>query len=356
MQRTDLIRIAEAGILAPSADNNHHFRIELGDDTLLLHADADFRHGTAAHRRFLSLISFGAVVENMALRAGSAGFATDTCWDLGPGAATVATLRFAPASVGTDPLAAAIGQRHTNRRMYRGPALDPAAKAMLAGAMAAGDAATVHWLAGPQRRRAESLIRRAETERFRRRALHEELFDAIRFDLDWKSPADWSLSPASLEVEPPARPVFKAVRRWSTMRLLNIVGAHYMFGLRAGYLPARQAPDLAVLSTTLRGDAGAAAAGRAFERLWLQATVMGLALQPMAASTALIHEGEPVGGASEALREDLARGWRQVVGDGLPCIAFRLGRADPPSMRAGRRPLADYVIEFAQATPAAMTK
>jgi len=350
MNRTDLIKVAESGILAPSADNNHHFRLEIGADALQLRADEEFRHGHEAHRRFLTLISFGAVVENMVLRAGQLGFRTDVAWCLEPGAETVARLGFFDNPGGApDPLAEAISQRHTNRRMYRGQPLPAPSRAALDGA--AGGIDTVHdavhvtWLEGLPRRRAEKLIWHAETERFRTRALHEELFAAIRFDLDWKTAAAFSLSPASLEVEPPARPVFKAVRRWPTMRALNRLGAHHLFGLRAGYLPARQAPDLAVVSTTLPGDAGAVAAGRAFERLWLQATLMGLSMQPMAASTVLMLQTPEENGASDALRLRLAEGWRGIIGDRTPVIVFRAGHAALPTVRAGRRPGIDYLVD-----------
>lgn len=61
-----------------------------------------------------------------------------------------------------------------------------------------------------RRRQALRLMRRAGTERFRNRTLHEELFSAIRFDVGWRATCPEGLRPGALGVEPPLRR-FRAV-------------------------------------------------------------------------------------------------------------------------------------------------
>lgn len=121
-----------------------------------------------------------------------------------------------PASAGTpDPLADAIALRHTNRRFYARARVDAATLASPGHAAGAVAGRSVYWLdAIDERRRALRAIRLAETERFRRRALHDELFGAVRFDVGWKHALPEGLAPGALEVEPPvARLMFSAMRK-----------------------------------------------------------------------------------------------------------------------------------------------
>ena len=75
-----LLEIARSGVLAPSADNQHVFRIEVGNASLHLWPTVEFRDCRENHRRVLGLMSLGAVVENMRLRAGELGLLTDVHW------------------------------------------------------------------------------------------------------------------------------------------------------------------------------------------------------------------------------------------------------------------------------------
>ena len=336
--------IARSGVLAPSADNQHVFRIEFADAAIRLWPTPEFAHGTERHRQVMSWISLGAVTENMRLRAGGLGFASSVRWfplSADRPFAQVDLVR--DAARAADPLAAAIPSRCTNRRMYRGPALTSPEQATLAEAASSSAGVQLHWFAGRQRRSVQGLMLLAESERFRRRRLHAELFGSIRFDLPWRGDADLALAPAALEVEPPMRPMFKALRHWGLMQPLTWVGAHWMLGLRAGWMPAWRASGLGVLATGGNDDASAVRIGVAFQRLWLQATLLGLAMQPMAASVALPFQRDEDDASSAALRGRLTLGWSRLVPGLTPMMVFRIGRAAAPSGRSVRRPLETYL-------------
>lgn len=336
--------IAHSGVLAPSADNHHVFRIEFLDSVIRLWPTPEFASCTDPLRRVLGLISLGAVVENMQLRAGELGLLAHTGWSLGTGQGALATLDFDAGAARGDDLAAAIPHRHTNRRMYRGPLLSISESDQLAAAVAPVDGVRLLWLTGAARRRALNLIWRAESERFLRRRLHEDLFASIRFDLDWHEGAQQAIPPGALEVEPPLRPMFKALRHWALMWPLTWLGVHRLLGLRAGLLPCWQAPALGLLTTSLPLDEGAAAVGAALERLWLRATQLNLALQPVAGSVVLPLQSAVEDGVSEGLRAALDAGWRAIAPNELPLMLFRIGRAARPIVTAGRRLLEDYLI------------
>lgn len=341
--RETLLEIVRSGILAPSADNQHVFRLELSENTIRLWPTPAFATTTERHRRALGLMSLGAVVENMRLRAGELGFTARAQWPAA-GIGPVAELIIQPATVSaSDELAVAMPGRHTNRRMYRGPGLTDAETTLLDNAVAGVEGVQLVWLRGAARRRALHLIWRAESERFLRRKLHEELFSSIRFDLSWRETATFALPPGALEIELPMRPLFKLLRHWALMRPLSWLGVHHLVGLRAGWLPCWQAPALGLLATSLQGDAGAIAVGTALERLWLRSTLMKFAFQPLAASAVLPLQSPRDAGASDQLRAGLTAGWQAIAPGLLPLMVFRMGHADQPAVRTSRLPIQDYM-------------
>ena len=211
MMRTTLVDIARAGILAPSADNRHVFQIEIGEASICLWPTNEFATTTERHRRVLGLLSLGAVVENMRLRAGELGFDAQAEWFPSHNAGAIVQLTLRPVPVHlADELAAAIPNRHTNRRMYHGPRLSAGETALLNASVGLVEGVQIIWLKGEARRRALGLIWQAESERFLRRRLHDELFSSIRFDLSWDEGAEFSLPPGALEIEASMRQIGRA--------------------------------------------------------------------------------------------------------------------------------------------------
>jgi hypothetical protein len=163
----------------------------------------------------------------------------------------------------------------------------------------------------------------------------------VRFDIGWKASCEEGLPPGALEVEPPLRRPFQALRSWPLMRLLRLFGFDLLLGLRAGYLPCRLSPHIGVIATDLDLERGALAAGRALERQWLRATKMGLALQPAAAAVVLAL-GDPDIGISQEVRHQLRTGWRSLVPHWTPVMLFRMGHAEKPSVVSSRKSLEHY--------------
>jgi nitroreductase len=344
-----LRRFLEAGIRAPSAENRHFLRFEpLADGMRIVSTDTP-TWDAQPHRRTLALVSLGAVVENVSLASAAGGHALAVRWFPDPARIEwMAELRWSPRDGAGDPLAEAIGERHTNRRFYSRQAVDPETLKDLTRAASPVPGAALLWLDDPQRRRwALKALRLAETERFRRQALHDELFSAVRFEQGWRTSAAEGLPPGSLEVEPPMRPMFAALRRWPLMKALAHVGVHHTLGLRAADLPCRLAPHLGVIvCDSPRESMRALGAGRALQRVWLAATRHGLAFQPMAAAPVLARQRPGDGWVSAGVRDEL-RGLLQQVTAGRADAAymfFRLGHAKPPSVVTDRLPLDHYLV------------
>lgn len=346
-----LQRILQAGILAPSAENKHHlaFRVQAAAVELLSTDHASWAE--QPHRRMLALLAFGAVIENIALESSAAGWALTLC--AGADAERddlVTTLRWTPSSDRADPLAQRIASRHTNRRFYPRQKLDAPSISHLTDAARAVAGCNVLWLDGPaERRTALAAMRIAEAERFRRKGLHGELFESVRFEAGWSASTDEWLSPSALQIERPMRRAFALLRHWPLMRAAHVIGAHHVLGLRAGYLPSASSPHIGLIIGEAGGVDDAAtllAAGRSFQRLWLAADAEGLALQPMAAATVLAGQRAGLEWVSARTQATLRRLLGKLVGEGpaRPYMLFRLGRAAPPTARALRKPLESYLL------------
>lgn len=338
--------LAKAAVAAPSADNQSMFRLLADGDTLNLIATPELLNAPAG-RQVLSLISLGAVAENLLLRAGKLGLKLDESWaDSLHSTPWVAQFQCHECDRVDDPLDAAIERRHSNRRMlFRGPALPNESRDRL-GACASGlGGAQLVWLdEKPLRREALRLIRWAETERFRDQALHRELFESIRFDIGWKGTASEGIAPGSLELPWIERPLFELIRNWKVQRLANLVGAHRFIGLRAADLPCRFAPHLCVITAAGDVSTGALRAGRLLQRIWLRTTAMQLSLQVFAASA--LYALEEYSPARASLRNRLGTGWSQLIPrDHRPYLVIRMGYAPPPSIRSGRPAPAELLCQ-----------
>lgn len=336
--------LAAAAVAAPSADNQHVIRLAARGNGLQLIATQELLDASAS-RRILGLISAGAVAENLMLRARRLGLQLEPRWSLANGRQALLaefTCRETPAQ--SDMLEQAIELRHTNRNLrFTGPQLPLDSQETLSGDVAQVEGAQLHWLDEPSRRRlALRLIRSAESERFRSRALHRELFASIRFDVGWNASASHGLPPASLELPWFERPAFSLLRHWSVQRIANLAGAHHFLGFRAAYLPCRLAPHLGAIAVEGDSEKACVDAGRALQRVWLRATTHHLALQVFAASALFSRDG--LLDIPERLRRELQSAWDRLCPGARPWVVFRLGRARPATTRAGR-PVPETLIQ-----------
>lgn len=338
--------ILESAVLAPSADNHHRIVFERGENTLWVRGTEPLLLRSDGYKRVLALLSLGALAENLSIAASRLGVVVEML--LLPDPARTELLlhcRLQAQEVQTDPLYHSIPLRHTNRALlFRGPRMSDVEQAELGAAVLAYPGSRLLWFdSREQRRPVLQLMRRAETERFRNRLLHAELFSAIRFDVGWHTSCAEGLPPGSLGVESALRPFFALLRHWPMERLANMFGLHQLLGARSCYLPCRLAPHLGVLAVTNPDQQSIFEAGRSFQRLWLAATGHGRVLQPMPASALYAWPGAVADGIPAGLQATLAAGWRVILGDACPVMLFRMGFAPQSSIVTGRRQVGDYL-------------
>ena len=339
--------IVRAGIAAPSADNSQPWRFAWCGDDLDLRIDAD-RSGHASDTRYvLSDLAAGACVENMLIHAQSLGYAADL--QTFPGhddALWVARIRWRRNCERDDPepLASAIEQRHTDRRFPWGGSITTDTQARLDAQAQLIPGQRLYWPATTRERKAAlNLIRQAETLRFSSPTLHAELFASIRFAVGWHSPCEEGLAPATLAVEPPMRPIFHMLRRHAVIAMLNRLGAASVLGWRSAWLPIRLSPGLCLLVIPSTTRADVLAGGRALQRVWLDASMQGLSVQPYAAAGVLSLGFVPIEATFQPSLSRLRSAMRELCGPGHGLVFLRLGHArSTPRHRSGRRALASF--------------
>ncbi len=347
MNRHTKADILRAGIAAPSADNSQPWQFAWSGDELDLRIDASRSGGVSDTRYVLSDLAAGACLENMIIHARSLGYAADLqTFPRDEDALWVARIRWRrdPEWNSSEPLAGAIERRHTDRSFpWRGPiAAQTQARLDAQARLIPGQ--QLYWpQTSPERKASLRIIRQAETLRFRSPALHAELFSSIRFAAGWQNGCEEGLAPATLAVEPPMRPVFQALRRPALMRMLNRIGAASGLGWRSAWLPIRLSPGLCllVIPSTARSDV--LAGGRALQRVWLQATLDGLSVQPYAAAGVLSLGFVPVEPAFQPPLSRLGSALSELCAPGCGLVFLRIGYArSAPSSRSGRRALASF--------------
>ena len=339
--------ILHAGIAAPSADNSQPWRFAWSGDDLDLRID-DERSGQVSDTRFvLSDLAAGACLENMIVRGQSMGYSAepqvfpqqeDELW--------VARVHWRrdPACDASEPLAAAIDDRHTDRRFpWRGP-ITPDVQTRLDAQAERFPGLRLWWpRTSHERSAALNVIRQAETLRFRSATLHAELFSSIRFSAGWHGTCEEGLAPATLAVEAPMRPIFQTMRRPALMTILNRLGAASILGLRSAWLPIRLSPGLCLMVIPSRTRSDVLAGGRALERVWLQATLEGLSLQPYAAAGVLGLGLVPIEAAFQPALSQVRSALANLCGPGHGLVFLRLGYAKSKLRnRSGRRELASF--------------
>jgi hypothetical protein len=335
-----LAELAAAAMAAPSADNRHLFRIEQREARIDLVA-TDELMGAGARRHRLALLSLGAVAENMVLRASRLGFGMAAEVAARPFADhRLVTFSWAEQQPRASALEAAIGARHSNRRLrFAGPPLAPEIRAAMDGCAAGLPGVRLAWLDGrPERRAAVRGAWAAEAARFRSEELHAELYEAVRLDVGWRGSAEVGIPPSALELAPFERAPFAALKSWRLQKLANVLGTHRFMALRSVALPAWLSAHLCAVVSDQDSPDAPFYAGRLLQRVWLHATSAGVSLQVFAAMPLFLAPGlAPI---SENVRAVLAECARAAMPGGVPQILFRMGHAPAPTAIAGRPPAA----------------
>jgi nitroreductase len=348
-----VVGLVSAAILAPSGGNCQPWRFvwsaegrlrcvhDVGRSASFL----DFEHRAA-------YMALGAAVENVAIAAAAMGLEAEVTPFPGPDREHVCDVAFSPRRGGAGHrLAPFIAARATNRRLGPRRALGERDLAALREALE--DPATeLQALTEPSALDEMGRILGAgDRFRFFDERLYREMMAEMRWNPRQAEETRDGVDIATLELGDVDEAGLRLLSSWPAVRFLRSLG---MGGALEDL--SRHAVDSAsaLAIVTCRGTSPLDyfRGGRAVQRVWLTATSLGLAVQPMSSLPYLFARLEE-GTGFEPRQRDVLRGLRERyarlfrVGAGAgELLLFRLARAEAPTVRSLRRPL-EAVLSFA---------
>jgi hypothetical protein len=343
--------IIHAGIMAPSGDNCQPWRFFCKRDTVDLHLVPKRSRSFFDVQHLGSLISIGAVVENMRIRAAGLGWRTEASL-LPEGAAStlIARLIFQPCEKAVSRLDGVIDQRCVNRKpQWRVPPAEGLIEDWTRVVAEAGG--RLQWLTDRGDIKAcARLCERADWIRYTNRQAHESFMAELRFSREEAKRTCDGLPIPTLEAGPLAGPVLQFLRPWVRTRRLNHVKLYRALSLQTRMLVVRSGA-IGLLDMPTWQDAAFLGGGQVLERLWLSINAADVAFQPVTVVTLFLlrllrHGGEGFTPQQRRWVQDLVQPFEALFGPvgqrGL-IMLFRVGYASAPTARTFRRKLEDFI-------------
>jgi sulfur-carrier protein adenylyltransferase/sulfurtransferase len=278
--------IIQAGIQAPSGDNAQPWRFSADENRVFLHLDTKADSSFFNFRQMASVISCGAVLENMHIAATTFGLEGDITYLPESGNQDcLARMDLQSTDQQKDPLHDVIWKRCTNRKLYAKKPLPQALITDLNVQATSQGGSRLHFLTDrPDIDKLARIIYKVDRIRTEHRGLHEHLQHMIHYDDEEALRRRDGFPIGNLEAGRAGEMFLKFTRPWPVMNIANRIGLGRMVAQRSRQ--AARASSAAMLLTVPASDVKAFLhGGQAMERVWLCLTQNGLSAQPMAAIT-----------------------------------------------------------------------
>jgi molybdopterin/thiamine biosynthesis adenylyltransferase len=275
-----------AGIQAPSGDNAQPWKFSCLGNTVLLYLDRDADHSFFNVKQIASIISCGAVLENMRIAASA--FGLEAKIDYLPDGGKddlMASVELVQKDIKKDPLFGSIWSRHTNRRFFdRKPILSEIADE-LQESISVFSGAGLHIITEEtDLKKLAQIVYQVDRIRTEHRPLHEHLCRMIRYTPKEAAEKRDGLPLKNLEAGLAGEYFLKLSRPWQVMRTMNRIGLGRLVALHS-YQGIINASGAALLTVDGMEPEDFLKGGQALEHIWLSMTRKGIFVQPMTAIT-----------------------------------------------------------------------
>lgn len=342
-------RPLRAAILAASPHDTQPWLFDVSDDTITVYADRSRHLGSFDPYRREMHLGLGCAIENFVCAARAFGFTSDVRpedgrLELSPGGQPVVAARIAvmAAPPSHDQSFAAIPRRHTNRGPYRDEPIAPERLQELIELVSRPPVRLILLEDSGARGELGALIVTA-TEQIV--ADPEMSLDSFRWIRVGRREVLAHRDGVTIDASGTSR------LKTMSAKLLPDLGAPSIDRIWLAItrdVHTATAPVFGMILVPDRLDmAQSIAAGRAWQRLHLAATVHGLAAQPLNQPVEIVDRNHMLGRQDDfgPTLVELAR-----TSGGEPTFVFRLGYAEREAPRSPRRPLADVVRRVPAAT------
>ncbi|MDD2943845.1 MAG: ThiF family adenylyltransferase, partial [bacterium] len=345
--------LVNAGRMAPSGDNVQPWNFSKDGETLLLKPNlaADTSPYNSGQRA--TLISFGAVAENIILAAAHVGLEAKLAFE--PGTSSDDFLLRFTFAVSTEkpglPLEV-IWDRMTNRGLYLQRPLLSSTERLITDIAGDIPGAKNYFLTAPEEfLKLKALHAQADRMRIENRQAHEFFYSTLRWSLDEGETSYTGLLVSSLGVGRAGQVGLRLLKDWKIASVLNKCGGTFAVS-HAASRPIVHSSAIGLLTMPTTSSEDLLRGGQALQRIWLKATELGLSFQPLAAipitsfmdadEFSALAPGKEA--AFQALQQKFQLLFPQVNWSAQRAIMlYRIGYGPAMTMRSPRRSVADFL-------------
>lgn len=346
---TDSVRsLLEAAIRAPSGENVQPWQFVVrennGVSIIDVRVTKEREQSLYGWGERASLVAVGAALENIRIAATREGFLAQI--DTLPIAGDphlAARVHLSPGASAKDPLYDAIFRRSTNRKAYAKTLLtDSEITALKNEALKIGG--EVRFATSEDEKKKLAFVGSCnERIMLGNPVLHQFFFSHVNWSKADDDRKKTGFFIDTLELAPPAKVGFKVMSVWSRARFLNKFLKFNKVAAGQNAVTYASCAAFGAIVSDSESPKDAIEAGRTMQRVWLEATHLGLSMQPMVGVVYLAlatHAGETsqfspddiklIGECDEIVRSTFSLGAQRTY------FMFRIGRASAPSARAVR--------------------
>ncbi|MEK7584993.1 MAG: hypothetical protein AAB455_00520 [Patescibacteria group bacterium] len=351
----EIKKLIAAAIEAPSGENCQPWRFKIVSDLELeLHNDATADNSLYNQGQRGSFVAHGAAIENLVIAARHLGL--EATIELFPNSNQpnfVAKIKLTKTTPKEEPLVNYLEARTTNRKPYKRLPLAREEFEALTRVGELGEGGVKLVLTEDKEKIKILAAAGSGNERvmFNNQFLHQFFFSHINWTKEEDEAKRVGFYLKTLELPPPAKLLFPIFRRWPMMSWLNRKLGFYKQIAKQNAAMYATAPVFGIITAPDTSPRSAVLVGRLFQRFWLTATKLGLALQPLTGVlffTRGIESGETSRFSPDQLasiKHDYAAIKNTFnVGQEPVFVMFRLGHAPPPSARATRHQIEKFIL------------
>lgn len=345
MNQSKIKEILSIAVWAPSGDNSQPWRFEIKNGKLYIFNIPDRDNPILNFRQSGSYIAHGGLIENIHITSSHFGYEAEV--NLFPDSSQkdlVAIVSFQESDIKNSPLYEYIKQRVTNRKPYKkNRTLAQEQKNILIDVVSDIGGGRIIFVDDTEKKKiignAASTMERVALET---RTLHKLFFGGILWNKKDNEKGVMGLYIKTLELPPPIRVAFRFLKYWSVTNLVNKIG---FSKLASKGNAGTYAKSSALYTVVIDEDSpkGFIKAGRISQRVWLNATKLGLSVQPV---TGILFIARKVfAGDTDVFSNShipiIKNAYEQIksafgIQDGTMAMMFRIGYSDAPTSRTFR--------------------
>jgi hypothetical protein len=341
--REKIIKILEEAVKAPSGDNSQPWKFKISEDVLFVYNIPTRDNPYLNYLQSGSLIAHGALIENIKILSLKFGLNVSISIPSSPENDLVAQIAFSPADATIDPLVDYIDQRHTNRNVYLDEVLnDTNEKELISSAEEFNEIKVLFCKQKEQMKILGSAASASEIIILEDPLLSKYLFDHVVWTSKEENEKKMGLYIKTMEFNPIQKFIFKLASNEKFLRILKRMGLPKFVSNQDAKLYSTGGA-IGIITIQQRNKENFINAGRVLQRLWLQATRLGLALQPITATLFFYQriKDNQTEHLSEKHIELIKENYRNIeqifkLSDSNIVMMFRIGKAPLASSKSSR--------------------